>query len=590
MTRDDDRLEVADLSARRRARSGDAAPRDGGHAFGVFADILRNSLAVGSDREVLDPMVGRLAAELGLEAVAVAKHDGEVTLDLIAAHGWPEGGPTGNRLGIEDGLTGEAFRTGRPVRSDDTRRDPRFVDASDGVHRSALAVPMRLATRVWGVLVVESAEPAAYSDRDVELLQPIADMMGWAFESFRLRRETDERAAREARLSRGLEASAVVITAGLEATDTDVALDRMTREVRDGLSWDAVAVVMRRDGALECVSEYGCEGVRGQRVPEDRGILGHVALTGRAYLAANVFDDPHYIPLVPGTISEMCAPLTISGRVVGLLNVESRTSRFDEVDLEVLSRLADQLSLVLHNTELLSSEKDTVARLHELDRLKSRLLTIASHELRTPLTVVMGFAEVLAEHVDQLEPQKAKDYAVAIARQAGSLSRLVDQMLVAAQIEQGLLSVTPTPVELLPVVAKALKGREQHIEVLPGTGDVTVLADPFRLAQVLENLFDNAIKYASEAGRIQIDARPVGDEVVILVRDEGPGIPADEQENVFQAFHQVGEHGVAGRRGVGLGLAVARDLVRLMSGDLALVSAEGYGATFTLRLPAAGES
>jgi K+-sensing histidine kinase KdpD len=552
----------------------------------AFARILRETLAVGSDRELLDGMLAKLSHELGYPAVVVARVDGE-HLELVASHGLPGLDVTEHRLHVTQGLAGEAYRSGRPVRCDDARTDPRHVDVSGGTTRSCLTVPMRVADGVWGVLAVESHEAAAFDDRDVVLLSALADQMAWALESVRQRRIAGERAEREERLRRGFEASAAVITAGLGTTGTTAVLDRMVREIRDRFGWTGMFVALRRpDGRLGVEAAYGSDGAEGVILPEDRGIAGHVVLTRQPYLAADVATDPYYVPFHVDTTSEMCAPLTVSGRVVGVVDAQSDDEPFTEGDLGILTRLAEQMSLVLHNTELLSVEKGTVARLHELDQLKSRLLSIASHELRTPLTVVMGFADVLVEHVDRLAPAQVRRYADAIARQASSLSHLVDQMLLAAEMEQGGLQVTPTPCDLLEVVAQALKGeRGEHVEVLPGT-DTRVVADPFRLQQVLEGLLDNAIKYAKDAGRIQLDARATGDTVTILIRDEGPGIPASERDAVFEVFHQVGEHGISGRRGMGLGLAIARDLLRLMDGDLALATAEGYGATFLLRLPA----
>jgi signal transduction histidine kinase len=551
----------------------------------TFTRTLRETLAEGSDRELLDGMLERLSSDLGIPALAVARAE-RGRLELVAAHGFPDAAAVpGGVLAADEGLTGTAFTTAAAVRCDDVRGDPRFVDAPGGRHRSALAVPMRLADRVWGVLTVASPDVAAFGDGDELLLGSLADQMGWAFESVRLRRVADERASHEERLRQGLEASAAVVTAGLTATTPTGAMERMVAETGARFPWDQVMIILREHGTLRVVAEHGAAWARGCQIAEGRGVVGHVACTGQPYLAGDTATDPRYRAFSGDTTSEMCAPLVIAGRVVGVLNVESVVRHLDGSDLTVLTQLAEQMGLVLQNTQLLSAEKETVARLHELDQLKSRLLTIASHELRTPLTVVMGFAEVLAGHLEGMPAEKAAEYAGAIARQASALSRTVDQMLLAAQIEQGALRVQTTSCELLPVVARALTGeRGRAVEVLPGT-DVRVRADPFRLQQVLEVILDNAIKYAEDAGRIQLDARVSGRHVVILVRDEGPGIPAAEREAIFEAFHQVGEHGIAGRRGMGLGLALARDLLQLMGGDLDLATAEGYGATFTVRLP-----
>lgn len=566
---------------------------------GAPVEALLGALAAGvggepgSSRAPLDAVVGRLAAALGRPSVHVERRTRAGALELAAAHAPtvpdPDAPPPTRPLETA-GLVGEVATTGVPARVDDARADPRLVDVPGGPHRSVACVPMRLAGRVWGVLEVADDVPAAFTDDDLAAWQPTADLLAWTLEADRRRRAADRRAAHEQRLRRGLEAGAEIVMAGLGGTDVEATIDEMVREIREQLGWEGLAVLLLEGDTLRLASYYGLADLEiGRRFPADRGIIGRVATTGESYLVADVTDDPHYDGVVTDTRSELCVPLVLAGEVRGLLNAESPVpGRFTADDRDILVRIADQMALILHNVELLESEKRTVSRLHDLDQLKSRLLSIASHELRTPLTVVMGFAEVLSEHGDHLDDERRREYAGAIARQAASLSQLVDQMLLATEIEQGTLQVAVTGTDLATVVAEAM--RPQHAEVIEvgrGIGRTRVIADPFRLGQVLGHLFDNAVKYAGEAGRVQLDARRTGDTVVVLLRDEGPGIPGFEHERVFQPFHQVGEHGVAGRRGVGLGLAVARDMVALMGGELKLFSAEGYGATFTLELPAA---
>ncbi|MDX1619728.1 MAG: GAF domain-containing protein, partial [Nitriliruptorales bacterium] len=353
--------------------------------------------------------------------------------------------------------------------------------------------------------------------------------------------EATARAEREERLRRGLEASTAVITAGLEATDLDAAYQRVVREIREQLGWEAISLLLVEEEHIRVVAHYGYEqDVAAQRYSTKRGILGHVALTGEPYLAEDVRNDPFYDDVVSTTRSELCVPIIFAGRVRALLNAESpEPRRFTQLDRDILVRIADQLSLVMHNLDLLADREETVQRLHELDRLKSRLLTIASHELRTPLTVVMGFAEVLQVHAASLEPQRLQEYAEAIVRQSSELSQLVDQMLLASRIEQGQVAVHPKPVDLADVVVAAMGRHDERIEVLEGIEVARVRADPARLEQVLRNLFDNAVKYSEEGGRIQIDARRLGPDVEVLLRDEGPGIPGGEHERVFETFHQI---------------------------------------------------
>lgn len=567
----------------------DASPARAEAAAAAARDALRLAEVV---RDHLDPDVGvdslqavlvRIAGVLGHPAASVFRADDKYLVHIASA-GFPDGAP--RRLRPDQGITGEAARTGAPVICRDTADDPRWHDVSGGAHRSGVAVPMRFGGRTWGVLTIESDVADAFDEAEVAQLTAVADELAWALEALRLQELSLEQAKHEERLRRGLEAAAAVISAGLQDPDLETAVDRMVREVREQLDWESLAVLLRRDDALEVMAYYGyATDVGGMRFSTKRGILGHVAVTGKPYLATDTRDDPFYDAVVGPTRSEICAPLRVAGQVVGVINAESETpNRFTPADLVLMQRIADQMSLVIHNLELLDAEKDTVARLHELDRFKSRLLTLASHELRTPLTVILGFSEVLAQHATTLPVERLQEYATSILRHAAGLGRLVDHMLIASEIEQGAVDLAIKPIELLPVIADITRDLDASIDVRPGLDGAAVRADPYRLKQVVAALIDNAVKYAGE-GTIQLDARTDGARTTILIRDEGPGIPGPERERVFELFHQIGEHGVAGRRGVGLGLTIARDLVKLMDGELRLTTAEGYGVTFLLELP-----
>ncbi|MBW3662838.1 MAG: GAF domain-containing protein [Actinobacteria bacterium] len=548
-----------------------------------LAEVVRDHLDPDAGLDALSGLLARIAGVLGYPAASLYRLEGRALVN-VASSGFPDDVP--QRLPRDAGIMGAAVTADEAVVCRDSQADERWVDGSGGAHRSGVAVPMRLGGRTWGVLVIEALEVDAFDPATVVQLTPVADELAWALEAIRLHELALEQAHHEERLRRGLEAAAAVISAGLQDPDLDIAIDRMVREVREQLGWESLAVLLRRDETLEVAAAYGyADHVAGMRFSMARGILGHVAMTGRPYLARDTRDDPFYDAVVHETRSEICAPLRVAGQVRGVINAESPIpNRFTLAELELMERIAEQMSLVIHNLELLGAEKETVARLHELDRFKSRLLTLASHELRTPLTVVLGFAEVLAEHGETLAPESARDYAVSILRHATGLGRLVDHMLIASEIEQGSLDVVPTRVELLPLVAELISEIDAQIEVRPGLDEVAVRADPFRLRQVLSALIDNAAKYAGD-GVIQLDARVDGATTTLLLRDEGPGIPGPERERVFELFHQIGEHGIAGRRGVGLGLTIARDLVKLMDGDLRLASAEGYGVTFLIDLP-----
>lgn len=236
-------------------------------------------------------------------------------------------------------------------------------------------------------------------------------------------------------------------------------------------------------------------------------------------------------------------------------------------------------------------ERRRAQALAELDRAKTEFFANVSHEFRTPLTLIAGPAEdALADRVEPLHPAQ-RDRLELVRRNAGRLRRLVDDMLDVARIEGGGMQAETAAVDL----AELTRGiAESFAPAVERTGlimridcpplDRTVLVDPGMWEKILLNLLSNALKYTHE-GQLTVTLRPRGDEVELTVTDTGVGIPADQLPLLFQRFYRV--RGVAGRthEGVGIGLALVRELVSLLDGEVTVDSQVGQGSAFTVRLP-----
>jgi signal transduction histidine kinase len=225
---------------------------------------------------------------------------------------------------------------------------------------------------------------------------------------------------------------------------------------------------------------------------------------------------------------------------------------------------------------------------HMLERLERAFarqrdfVSDASHELRTPLAVLRAQVELLDRESD---PRRRHDGCVTLLRRLDELDRLVDDMLTLASAEAGRL-VQPRPIDLadffedvrrdLPLFGE----REFHVEPLAGTLE----ADPDRLTQVLRNLVRNAVAHTKPGGRVAVIARTHDDRLTIAVSDDGPGIPPEQLERVFERFHRVDEGRARERGGTGLGLAIARAIVEAHGGRIWADSRLGDGATITLEL------
>jgi signal transduction histidine kinase len=228
-------------------------------------------------------------------------------------------------------------------------------------------------------------------------------------------------------------------------------------------------------------------------------------------------------------------------------------------------------------------------RAEEANRMKSSFLATMSHELRTPLNGILGFAELLKLELQEEEP---RSYAENIHSSGQHLLDLVNDVLDLAKIEAGRMELQHNPLDLRDLLSetasvhrvsansKGLSFSEQLADDLP----VSLNGDGKRIRQVLNNLLNNAVKF-TPSGSVEFQAERVNNFVKISVHDTGVGIPPEMQEKVFEKFTQADHFATREQGGSGLGLALARELVCLMGGELGLESAPGKGSTFHFTLP-----
>jgi signal transduction histidine kinase len=229
------------------------------------------------------------------------------------------------------------------------------------------------------------------------------------------------------------------------------------------------------------------------------------------------------------------------------------------------------------------------------NRAKADFLAAMSHELRTPLNAISGYVDVLDAGVYGPLTEAQRRALQRVAANQRHLLSLIDDVLSFAKLEAGRIEFDVRALDacallrsVKPLVAPLAKAKGIELRVQPGEGPIHVLADEERVVQVLLNLVGNGIKFTPAGGSVVLSCAARGGSVDIQVRDTGPGIEKDKQERVFEAFIQVDRRLSTPQDGVGLGLAISRDLARGMGGELSVESEPGEGSTFTLRLPAAG--
>jgi PAS domain S-box-containing protein len=230
-------------------------------------------------------------------------------------------------------------------------------------------------------------------------------------------------------------------------------------------------------------------------------------------------------------------------------------------------------------------------RLLELDRLKDEFVALVSHELRTPLTSIRGYLELVLDGEAGGVTDEQRQFLGVVERNANRLLELVGDLLFLAQIESGKLSLEVGAVDLAAVAAESVEtarplAEEKSITLTLATSPVPLLAgDRVRLAQLLDNLVSNAVKFTPEGGRVDVRASSARGSAILEVRDTGMGIPAEEQEHVFERFFRTTRATEQAIQGTGLGLAISKGIVHAHGGSITLASSDGEGATFRVSIP-----
>ncbi|HEY4633736.1 MAG TPA: ATP-binding protein [Candidatus Limnocylindrales bacterium] len=325
-----------------------------------------------------------------------------------------------------------------------------------------------------------------------------------------------------------------------------------------------------------------------------QGITGRVAASREPIAVIDVTKDERFawvrgfdIESLTGMLS---VPLVWHDDVVGVLNVQTRAARrFGEDEIALLQTIAALLAGIVEKGRLTAEVEARLAELTALDAARAELLSVVTHELRTPLSIVRVYVDLLAEAAGASAPAPAADdWRRAASDQLARLDRLVDSILASVHGE-GLTGLSRAPFDAIDAVDETVETlrlllRPHPIRWQRPAGPLTAIGDATRFRQVLEQLLENESKYAPTADGVSIGIWRMGDEVQVYVTDDGPGVPVEDWESVFEPFVRVEGRGRS--RGSGIGLFAARRLMTAMGGRIYL-EPNGYaGSRFVVALPA----
>ena len=287
------------------------------------------------------------------------------------------------------------------------------------------------------------------------------------------------------------------------------------------------------------------------------------------------------------------APICSDDQLLGVITVADRLGdfgTFDEDDVEMLRTLANHVAVALRNSLLLERLERALAHETEMNRLKDEFVATVSHELRTPVTNIQGYVKTLLRQDVRFEPQEQQEFLIAADRHSERLKHLIEDLLFASRVEssQELRSsdVIKLPGLVTRVVCDELNGDERNRIDLVLPDRLPPIAGVYEdVYRIVRNLVDNALKYSRRDARVVITADADVNDVVIRVRDHGPGIDPDQRERIFDRFYQVDQSSTRHVGGVGMGLYICRRAAERLGGSVWLDRSDVSGSIFAVRLP-----
>jgi signal transduction histidine kinase len=364
----------------------------------------------------------------------------------------------------------------------------------------------------------------------------------------------------------------------LDATEADYAYIDINRVATDGeITWEIVAEAVGTD--VPDGPDTFDEGDYSQ-FPEVIDILS----SGEP-ARIRVSDLPMPVRAryeAEGIRSELMAPIMIRDQWVGTLGYSDfwRDDVWTDVEVDGLMRAADMVGAYWERE---SAREGLV----ELAAAKDRFIATVSHELRTPLAAVVGFSGELANGLDSYDRDEIAEMVGLISGQSKEVAQLVDDLLTAERAASGNLTVSPRNIELLEECRSIVGSLGVDLQVTLLGGPATAWADTLRTRQIVRNLLTNAYRYGGTHVKVEVSSRP--DVATLVVSDDGPGVKGIDAEHIFDPYYRSQSSAADARPdSVGLGLAVARQLARMMGGDLVYRRRAGW-TRFELTLPSAPE-
>ncbi len=463
------------------------------------------------------------------------------------------------------GLVPAAMRAGKPIYAPDVHADDRYV-ANNAETRSELVVPLRTTKGVIGVLDLQSARKDAFDEHDLRLMEVFAERAATAIENVKLYNEIR-------RYAEELEE---------RVQERTSELNRVKERVEAILNHSSDAILLVRTSGSIQQSNRAFDMMFGYRVDETYGkplkLLAVPAHQGAVEAALARVLEKHNAERLE----------IVAQRLNGLT--------FDaDVTLSPVISSAQQVSSIVCSLRDISARKrleielrEALQKERELNELKSRFVARASHEFRTPLAVILTSSDLLRNYGSRMTQEQRDEKLERLQKEVRGIAVMLDDLLTISKGEElkefdpELVDLQNLTREIVREIAEGIGG--QHTLTIDIKGNCTsVYADQKLVSRIITNLLSNAIKYSPVGSTIQVMVTCETSRIIMAVRDQGIGIPEDDQSRLFEAFHRA--KNVDHISGTGLGLAIVKQAVELHGGEVSVSSELGKGSTFTVTLP-----
>jgi K+-sensing histidine kinase KdpD len=550
-----------------------------GEEHSRLASLYRVSQVLGTSlnldevlNQVMDAVIGLTGAERGFLMLVEGESD-----ELVVRVGRDMEQEALQKEEMEFSRT--VIRTvldkGEGVVATNAQTDPRFSEQESIVAlalRAILCAPLRARGEIIGVIYVDNrAQAGLFTQDDLEMLNAFASQAAAAIENARLYARTDQNLADRVEELESLARFAREIN---RHDNLEGVLDTTQKWALEGTSasdvWIALLDQDGGGGKFDVATGPG----KGEILSPEHTLL-------RPVLEGNT---PHVFEPRDDAPARLAVPIMGAKAPIGVLVAES-AGDFPNEDLQFLVRLANQVAVAIDKVSLYD-------RVSGSNLEKAKFVSIVAHELRTPMTSIMGYTDLLKQGSLGEVNEKQLNFLSVIRKNVGRMSKLISDLSDIYKVESGRLHLEPMALPVRAMVERTLESlpeelvsKNHNMTILVAEDLPKVYGDPNRVEQILKYLIDNATRYSPANSEIEIKGNMDGECIHVAIKDQGIGISASEQSQLFTQFFRSERAEVRDELGWGLGLSVVKNLVELMGGEVGFQSQSDQGSTFWFTLP-----